>query len=88
MPAAAAYRPQPFARITRQLVTAYGLRSVDTARVLAMLCMSGADGLISTWNDKERFDVRARNRASASASSMAGKPSLLGPTGLHIARRP
>jgi hypothetical protein len=47
--------PQPFTRIARQLVTAHGLRSVDTARVFAMLYTTGADALISTWGDKARW---------------------------------
>jgi hypothetical protein len=47
--------PQPWTRIARQLTIAYGLRSVDSARLFATMYMTGADALISVWCDKAQW---------------------------------
>ena len=47
--------PQPWTRVARQLATQRGLGTVETARMFAMLYMTGADALISTWNGKARW---------------------------------
>jgi hypothetical protein len=47
--------PQPWTRMARQLSTAYGLTSVDTARLFASMYMTGADALISVWCDKAQW---------------------------------
>jgi hypothetical protein len=47
--------PQPWTRAARQLAIDRGLPSTDTARMFAMLYMTGADALISVWNDKARW---------------------------------
>jgi hypothetical protein len=44
--------PQIWTRIARQLSAAHGLRSVENARMFAMLYTTGADALISVWNGK------------------------------------
>src|SRR5690349_2940471 len=47
--------PQPFTRAARVLAAERGLRSVDTARMFAMLYMTAADTAIATWTDKARW---------------------------------
>ena len=47
--------PQPWTRVARQLATERGLGTVETARMFAMLYMTGADALISTWTGKARW---------------------------------
>jgi hypothetical protein len=47
--------PQPWTRIARQLATAHGLRTAENARLFAMLYTTGADTLISVWNDKAKY---------------------------------
>jgi hypothetical protein len=47
--------PQPWTRAARQLATDRNLTSVETARMFAMLYMTGADALISVWTDKARW---------------------------------
>ena len=47
--------PQPWTRVARQLAAERGLRSVEAARMFAMLYMTGADALISVWSDKARW---------------------------------
>jgi hypothetical protein len=47
--------PQPFTRIARQLATSYGLRSIESARMFAMLYTAGADSLIAVWNGKAKY---------------------------------
>jgi hypothetical protein len=47
--------PQPWTRVARQLALDRGLRSSETARMFAMLYMTGADSLISVWGDKARW---------------------------------
>jgi hypothetical protein len=47
--------PQPWTRIARQLATAHGLRTAETARLFAMLYTSGADALISAWCGKAQY---------------------------------
>ena len=47
--------PQPWTRVARQLALDRGLRSSETARMFAMLYMTGADTLISVWGDKARW---------------------------------
>jgi hypothetical protein len=44
--------PQLWTRIARQLSAAHGLRSIESARMFAMLYTTGADALISVWNGK------------------------------------
>jgi hypothetical protein len=44
--------PQPWTRIARQLSAAHGLRSIENARMFAMLYTTGADALISVWHGK------------------------------------
>jgi hypothetical protein len=44
--------PQIWTRVARQLSAAHGLRSVENARMFAMLYTTGADALISVWNGK------------------------------------
>jgi hypothetical protein len=47
--------PQPWTRLARALAIDRGLRSSDSARLFAMLYMTGADALISVWGDKARW---------------------------------
>jgi hypothetical protein len=47
--------PQPFTRAARELAAEYRLRSVDSARMFAMLYMTAADTAIATWTDKARW---------------------------------
>jgi hypothetical protein len=47
--------PQPWTRAARELATDRGLRTIDTARMFAMLYTTGADALISVWHDKARW---------------------------------
>ena len=47
--------PQPWTRAARQLALDRGLRSSETARMFAMMYMTGADTLISVWGDKARW---------------------------------
>jgi hypothetical protein len=47
--------PQPWTRVARQLAIDRGLRSGETARMFAMMYMTGADTLISVWGDKARW---------------------------------
>ena len=42
--------------VARQLVAGYGLGLADTARLLAMENLSGADAAINCWNDKYFWD--------------------------------
>ncbi len=42
--------------VARQLVAGYGLDLADTARLLAMENLSGADAAINCWNDKYFWD--------------------------------
>jgi hypothetical protein len=44
--------PQIWTRVARQLSAAHGLRSIENARMFAMLYTTGADALISVWNGK------------------------------------
>ena len=44
--------PQPWTRIARELATAHGLSTAETARMFAMLYTTGADALIATWCGK------------------------------------
>ena len=47
--------PQPWTRAARRLAVERGLSSTESARMFAMLYMTGADALIATWNDKARW---------------------------------
>ena len=47
--------PQPWTRVARQLAIDRGLRSVEAARMFAMLYTTGADSLIAVWNAKARW---------------------------------
>ena len=47
--------PQPWTRAARQLAIDRGLRSIDSARMFAMLYTTGADALISVWNGKAEY---------------------------------
>jgi len=47
--------PAIWTRIARQLSTARGLGEADNARLLAMLYLTGADAVISCWDDKARW---------------------------------
>jgi hypothetical protein len=47
--------PQPWTRAARQLAVDRGLRSIETARMFAMMYTTGADALISVWTDKARW---------------------------------
>ena len=47
--------PLPWTLVARQLGTAHGLRSIETARMFAMLYTTGADALISVWNGKAQY---------------------------------
>ncbi len=47
--------PQPWTRAARALAIERGLSSVQSARMFAMLYMTGADALIATWNDKAKW---------------------------------
>jgi hypothetical protein len=42
--------------VARQLITRTGLDAADSARLLALQNMSGADAAINCWNDKYHFD--------------------------------
>ena len=42
--------------VARQLITRTGLDAADSARLLALQNMSGADASINCWNDKYHFD--------------------------------
>ena len=44
--------PQIWTRVARQLSAAHHLRSIDNARMFAILYTTGADALISVWNGK------------------------------------
>ena len=47
--------PQPWTRAARALAIDRGLRTGETARMFAMLYTTGADALISVWDDKARW---------------------------------
>ena len=47
--------PQPWTRAARQLAIDRSLRTIETARMFAMLYTTGADTLISVWGDKARW---------------------------------
>jgi hypothetical protein len=47
--------PQPWTRVARRLAIDRDLRSVDSARMFAMLYTTGADSLIAVWNGKARW---------------------------------
>jgi hypothetical protein len=47
--------PQPWTRAARGLAIENGLRKSESARMFAMLYMTGADALISVWADKARW---------------------------------
>jgi hypothetical protein len=47
--------PQPWTRAARALAIGRGLSSTENARMFAMLYMTGADALISVWNDKAKW---------------------------------
>jgi hypothetical protein len=47
--------PQPWTRFARQLAAAHHLRSIENARMFAMLYTTGADALISVWNGKATY---------------------------------
>jgi hypothetical protein len=47
--------PQPWTRAARALAIDRGLRIGETARMFAMLYTTGADALISVWDDKARW---------------------------------
>jgi hypothetical protein len=47
--------PAPWTLVARQLATAHGLRSIETARMFAMLYTTGADALICVWNGKAEY---------------------------------
>jgi hypothetical protein len=42
--------------VARQLIARNDLDAADSARLLALLNMAGADGVINGWNDKYHFD--------------------------------
>jgi hypothetical protein len=42
--------------VARQLITRTGLDAADSARLLALQNLSGADAVINCWNDKYHFD--------------------------------
>ena len=42
--------------VARQLITRTGLNAADSARLLALQNLSGADAAINCWNDKYHFD--------------------------------
>jgi hypothetical protein len=42
--------------VARQLITRTGLDAADSARLLALQNLSGADALINCWNDKYHYD--------------------------------
>ena len=47
--------PQIWTRIARQLTAGHGLRTIENARMFAMLYTTGADSLISVWNGKATY---------------------------------
>ncbi len=47
--------PQPWTRVARALAIDRDLRSIESARMFAMLYTTGADSLISVWNGKARW---------------------------------
>jgi hypothetical protein len=47
--------PAIWTRITRQLSAARGLQAADNARLFAMLYLTGADAIISCWQDKAHW---------------------------------
>ena len=47
--------PQPWTRAARQLALDRGLRKSESARMFAMLYMTGADAAIATWTGKARW---------------------------------
>jgi hypothetical protein len=47
--------PQIWTRVARELSGAYRLRSIESARMFAMLYTTGADALISVWNGKAQY---------------------------------
>jgi hypothetical protein len=47
--------PQPWTRAARRLAIDRGLGATESARMFALLYMTGADALISTWVDKARW---------------------------------
>ena len=47
--------PQPWTRAARQLALDRGLRKSESARMFAMLYMTGADTAIATWTGKARW---------------------------------
>jgi hypothetical protein len=47
--------PGPWTLAARQLAIAHGLRSIESARMFAMLYTTGADALISVWNGKAKY---------------------------------
>lgn len=47
--------PIIWTRITRDLAAAHELESAESARLLAMLYLTGADSAISCWDDKARW---------------------------------
>lgn len=47
--------PQIWTRVARQLAADRGLRTAEKARLFALLYLTGADSLISAWDDKARW---------------------------------
>jgi PAP2 superfamily len=80
--------PATWSRIFRTLSSQQGLSIVENARLFAMLYMSGADALISVWDDKAHFSfwrpITAIREAgtdgnSATASDAAWLPLIPNP---------
>ena len=47
--------PQPWTRFARQLSASHGLRTIENARMFAMLYTAGADTLIAVWHSKAHW---------------------------------
>jgi hypothetical protein len=65
--------PQPWTRAARQLAIDRGLRKSESARMFAMLYMTGADAAITTWTGKARW-LFWRPISAIRAAAVDGNP--------------
>src|SRR6185436_21066148 len=74
-----------WSEVARQLIARNDLGAADSARLLALLNMAGADAVINAWNDKYHYDQwrpwnaipRAAEDGNAATTAQAGWTPLI-----------
>jgi hypothetical protein len=80
--------PAIWTRIARQLGTAHGLDQADNARLFAMLYLTGADAIISCWQDKARWLFRRPITAIREAGRDGNSRTEADPTWVPLVNSP